>query len=62
MNNALNHDDVYSSPPNRVLIERTSRFNVTNFLDVGAGTGNNLKEFQQIHPYASTAAITCSKK
>ena len=62
MNNALNQDDVYSSPPSRVLIERTSRFNITNFLDVGAGPGNTLKEFQQIHPYASRAAITCSKK
>ncbi|WP_186990090.1 MULTISPECIES: class I SAM-dependent methyltransferase [unclassified Synechococcus] len=62
MNRALNQGDIYSSPPNRSLIERTTGLNVHNFLDVGAGTGNNLKEFQRIHPYALTAAITCSRQ
>ena len=50
MNRALNQDDIYSSPPNRTLINRSAGLKINHLLDVGAGTGNNIKAFQKLHP------------
>nr|WP_272129237.1 methyltransferase domain-containing protein [Synechococcus sp. AH-551-E11] len=62
MNHALNQDDIYSSPPNRTLINRSAGLMVNHLLDIGAGTGNNIKAFKKLHPSTITAAITCSEK
>ena len=62
INQPLNRDDVYASPPNHDLISRTKHLNVRRLLDAGAGTGSNLQAIKHLHPNAFTAAITCSSR
>ena len=61
MESALNQFDLYTSPPNKALFERTKSFKFNHILDVGAGTGGNLKYLKKLHPYASTTAINMFK-
>ena len=61
MESALNQLDVYASPPNQALISRTKRLKINNVLDVGAGTGENLRYLKELHPSIVTTAITCSE-
>lgn len=60
MSHPLNHSDLYASPVNQELINRSAPFTIQRLLDVGAGTGNNLRGLKQLHPQAHTVAITCS--
>lgn len=62
MNNPINRLDLYASPVNQELVNRTSDMSIRRILDVGAGTGSNLSALQQLHPEAHTAAITCSAR
>ncbi|MCP9830273.1 class I SAM-dependent methyltransferase [Synechococcus sp. JJ3a-Johnson] len=62
MNLPLNRSDVYASPPNHDLINRSKRLSVRRLLDAGAGTGSNLEAIKQLHPDAHTVAITCSSR
>lgn len=56
----LNQLDLYASPVNQDLVNRSQGLKITRMLDVGAGTGSNLRALKQLHPQAHTAAITCS--
>ena len=60
MNKPLNQLDLYASPVNQDLVNRSQGLKLTRILDVGAGTGSNLRALKQLHPKAHTAAITCS--
>ena len=60
MNQPLNRLDLYESPVNQDLVNRTQGLTIRRMLDVGAGTGCNLRALKQLHPQAHTAAITCS--
>ena len=60
MNQPLNRLDLYESPVNQDLVNRTQGLTIRRMLDVGAGTGCNLRALKQLHPKAHTAAITCS--
>jgi 2-polyprenyl-3-methyl-5-hydroxy-6-metoxy-1,4-benzoquinol methylase len=62
MNHPLNRLDMYASPVNRDLIQRSARFTIQRLLDVGAGTGSNLLGLKQLHPEAHTVALTCSAR
>ncbi|MEN9495834.1 MAG: hypothetical protein RLZZ137_874 [Cyanobacteriota bacterium] len=62
MTHPLNRLDIYASPVNRELIHRSRGLSVRRILDVGAGTGSNLRALQQLHPRAFSAAITCSSQ
>ena len=60
MSQPLNRLDLYASPANQDLVNRSRGLIVRRILDVGAGTGSNLCALKQLHPQAQTAAITCS--
>ena len=60
MSQPLNRFDLYSSPVNQNLVNRSQSLTIRRMLDVGAGTGSNLRALKQLHPQAHAAAITCS--
>lgn len=60
MSQPLNRLDLYASPVNHDLVIRSQGLTIRRILDVGAGTGSNLRALKQLHPQAHAAAITCS--
>lgn len=56
----LNRLDLYASPVNQDLVNRSRGLTIRRLLDVGAGTGSNLRALRQLHPQAHASAITCS--
>jgi 2-polyprenyl-3-methyl-5-hydroxy-6-metoxy-1,4-benzoquinol methylase len=56
----INRLDLYASPANHDLVNRSQGLTIRRILDVGAGTGSNLHALKQLHPQAHAAAITCS--
>ena len=60
MSQPINRLDLYASPVNQDLVNRTRGLTIRRILDVGAGTGSNLSALKHLHPQAHTAAITCS--
>ena len=62
MSQPLNRLDLYASPVNQVLVNRSRGLTIRRLLDVGAGTGSNLRALRQLHPQAHASAITCSAR
>lgn len=60
MTGPLNQSSLYDSPANNQLLKLIGNFNYASVLDVGAGSGSNLKTIRKIAPNAETWAITCS--
>jgi SAM-dependent methyltransferase len=61
MTGPLNQSSLYESPANHELLKLIGNFNYASVLDVGAGSGSNLKTIRKIAPNAVTWAITCSE-
>ena len=61
MTEPLNQSSLYESPVNRELLRMIGDFKYRSVLDVGAGSGNNLKTIRETNPSAETWAITCSE-
>jgi len=62
MSQPLNRLDLYASPVNQDLVNRSRGLTIRRLLDVGAGTGSNLRALRQLHPQAHASAITCSAR
>ena len=62
MSQPLNRLDLYASPVNQDLVNRSRGLTIRSLLDVGAGTGSNLRALRQLHPQAHASAITCSAR
>ena len=62
MSQPLNQLDLYASPVNQRLVNRSRDLTIRRLLDVGAGTGSNLSALRELHPHAHATAITCSSR
>ena len=62
MSQPLNRLDLYASPVNQNLVNRSRNLTIRRLLDVGAGNGSNLSALRQLHPQAHATAITCSTR
>lgn len=60
MSAPINRLDLYASPVNQELVNRSIGFRITRILDVGAGSGNNIRALRKLHPPAHISALTCS--
>lgn len=58
---ALNSGDVYNSPPNNVLLNHQVLDRCRLLLDVGAGTGSNLRVIRSRNQEVKFFALSCSR-
>ena len=62
MDQPLNSEDTYNSPPNEALLSLVDWQTVESVLDLGAGSGSNLCFIKKINPEIKAIGVTCSEE